>query len=297
MANSIALVTKYQPIVDEVYKEATLTGDLESGAVQFDGSQTVKVLKVSVPDLGDYSRNSGFTAGDVTATWESWQLTQDRGKEFSIDSMDNEETLDQTFGAAASAFIKQKVVPEIDAYRFAKLASKSGVSANAVAGALAANTIIEAIDAAEAELSEDEVPVDGRILYITPTNYQLLKQALATKAGLSRIIGASVDQNFETFDGMKVVLVPQSRFATTFSKGKNNEGYTLSGNNINFMIVHPSAVEAVAKHVKLRIFTPDINQSMDAYKFQYRIYHDAFVYDNKVAGIYVSKGAAIQSGS
>jgi len=295
MANSIALVTKYQPIVDEVFKEATLTGDLESGAVQFDGSQTVKVLKVSVPDLGNYSRNSGFTAGDVTATWESWQLTQDRGKEFSIDSMDNEETLDQTFGAAASAFIKTKVVPEIDAYRFAKLASKTGVSANAVAGALAANTIIEAIDTAEAELSEDEVPVDGRILYITPTNYQLLKQALATKAGLSRIVGASVDRNFETFDGMKVVLVPQSRFATTITVGTS--GYTLSGNNINFMIVHPSAVEAVAKHVKLRIFTPDINQSMDAYKFQYRIYHDAFVYDNKVAGIYVSKGAAISTGS
>ena len=89
---------------------------------------------------------------------------------------------------------------------------------------------------------------------------------------------------------MKVVQVPQSRFATTIAI--NTNGYTLSGNNINFMIVHPSAVEAVAKHVKLRIFTPDVNQDMDAYKFQYRLYHDAFVYENKAAGIYVSKGAA-----
>ena len=53
------------------------------------------------------------------------------------------------------------------------------------------------------------------------------------------------------------------------------------------MIVAKSAVIAVAKHVRLRVFTPDENQEMDAYKFQYRIYHDEFVYDNKVAGIYL----------
>lgn len=289
MANSINLVTKYQPIIDEVYKVSTLTGDLESTAVKFDGSKTIKVLKVTVPELGNYSRSSGFTAGDVTADWESWTLNQDRGKEFSIDAMDNEETLDQTFGAASSAFIKNKVVPEIDAYRFAKIAGTEGVSSAATT--LTAANVIETLDAAEAKLSEDEVPTEGRILYITPTNYQLLKQALATKAGLSRIVGASVDQNFETFDGMKVVQVPQSRLATGISI--NDAGYTLSGNKVNFLIVHPSAVEAVAKHVKLRIFTPDVNQDADSYKFQYRIYHDAFVYENKVAGVYVSKGAAI----
>ena len=85
MANSIALVTKYQPLLDEVYKEASLTKDLETNEVKFDGSKTVKILKLVVPDLGDYSRNSGFTTGDVTATWEAWELGEDRGKEFSVD--------------------------------------------------------------------------------------------------------------------------------------------------------------------------------------------------------------------
>ena len=290
MANSIELVTKYQPLIDEVYKASTLTGDLESTAVKFDGSKAVKILKLTVPDLGNYSRNSGFTSGDVSATWETWELKQDRGREFSIDSMDNEETLDQTFGGASSAFIKTKVVPEIDAYRFATIASTTGVSSTEAA-TLTADTIITAIDTAEATLSEAEVPTDGRVIYITPTNYQLLKNALAAKAGLSRIVGASVDRNFDTFDGMIVRLIPQSRFATGITI--NTNGYTLKGNNINFMVVHPSSVEAVAKHVKLRVFTPDENQSMDAYKFQYRIYHDTFVYANKVAGIYVNKGTAI----
>ena len=138
MANSIDLVTKYQPLLDEVYKEASLTQDLEDTKVKFDNSKTVKILKLEVPALGDYSRNSGFTSGDVTATWESWTLSEDRGREFSIDAMDDEETLDMTFGKAASEFVRTKVVPEIDMYRFAKMAQTTGVttvSANLADGA------------------------------------------------------------------------------------------------------------------------------------------------------------------
>lgn len=88
MANAITLAEKYQPLIDEVYATASLTKDLENGQVKFDNTATVKILKLVVPELGDYSRNSGFTVGDVTATWESWTLSEDRGREFSIDAMD-----------------------------------------------------------------------------------------------------------------------------------------------------------------------------------------------------------------
>jgi hypothetical protein len=57
------------------------------------------------------------------------------------------------------------------------------------------------------------------------------------------------------------------------------------------MIIHPSSVLQVTKHAALKVFTPDDNQSTDGYLVQYRIYHDAFVYDNKVKGIYLHKKA------
>lgn len=290
MANTMNLVTKYQPLLDEVYKDASLTQDLENNLVKFDGSHTVKVLKVTVPALGAYSRSSGYTSGDLTAAWETFTLSQDRGREFSIDRMDNEETLDMTVGAAASQFIRTSVVPEVDAYRFATMASTSGISN--VSGTLTQSNIIAAIDAAIAKLDEDEVSAMNRILYITPTNYQLLKAALAAVGGLSRVVGVSVDQNFETYDGMKIVKVPKSRFATTFAAATSG-GFTLSGNYINFLVVEKSAVEAIAKHAQLKIFAPDDNQDADAWKMQYRIYHDEFVYENKVAGIYLNTGAKI----
>jgi len=287
MANSIALAQRYQGLLDDVYKEASLTDALESNEVQFDNSNTVKILKLQVPELGDYSRNSGFMIGDVTAEWEAWTLAEDRGREFSIDSMDNEETLDMTFGKASSEFIRTKVVPEIDMYRFAKIAQKSGIGGTT--GTLANGAAVEAaIVTAEGTLDDAEVPKEGRILYITSTLYNLLKQSFATRFTAKSDV---LNRSFDEFDGMKVVVVPQGRFVDKLKKDATTKAYSKAddGVNLNFVLLHPSAVEAVAKHTKLRVWTPDENQDADAYKFQYRIYHDLFVYDNKVAGIYVHK--------
>ena len=285
MANSIELATKYQPLLDEVYKQASLTDALESNEVKFDNSKTVKILKLQVPELGDYSRNSGFMIGDVVAEWEAWTLEEDRGREFSIDAMDNEETLDMTFGKASSEFIRTKVVPEIDMYRFAKIAQTSGIGGTD--GTLTTGADVEAaIIAAESELDDAEVPKEGRILYITSANYNKLKQSFATRFTAKTDI---LNRSFDEFDGMKVVVVPQGRFVSKITKDPTTKAYSKAddGVNLNFIILHPSAVEAVAKHAKLRTWTPDENQDADAFKFQYRIYHDLFVYENKVAGIYV----------
>jgi hypothetical protein len=40
------------------------------------------------------------------------------------------------------------------------------------------------------------------------------------------------------------------------------------------------------KLAAMKVFWPEENQTADAWLFQYRLYHDAFVYDNKVKGIY-----------
>ena len=43
------------------------------------------------------------------------------------------------------------------------------------------------------------------------------------------------------------------------------------------------------KHTVNKVITPEENQSADAYKFPYRVYGLADVYENKTAGIYLSK--------
>lgn len=292
--NSIALATKYQPLLDEIFKLSALTADLEADKVKFDGVKTVKIMKIVVPALGEYSRNSGFTSGDVEVTWQDWELSQDRGRSFDIDAVDNEETMDMTFGAACNEFIRTKVAPQVDTYRFAALASTKNISTATGSLNTGAN-VISALRAANTKMDNDEVPKEGRILYITIAAKGLIDDLDLTKS-------KAVMERFA-----KVVEVPSSRFFTKAQYNSTSQEIEKASGatDINFLIVAPSAVQATAKHQKLRIFLADgdegtganKNQKKDAHEFQYRIVHDINVYENKAAGIYCHSVAATTSGS
>lgn len=298
MANSIALAQKYLPLLDAVYKQSSRTAILDATGIQFVGANTVKVYKTSMDGLGNYARNTGFVKGDVTGTWETLTLTKDRGRSFMVDAMDNEETMDMAFGTLAGEFIRTKVAPEIDAYRFATLAGKTGILSGTAADITIGTTDVPGlVDTAEKDMNEAEVPYEGRILFISETAYAGLR-AKVTRTVMNDERG--INHEIETYDGMRIVRVPQARFYTAITlqdgstSGQTAGGYVgtaTTGYPINFMIIHPSAVTAVTKHVVPRIFAPDVNQTADAWKFDYRVYHDIFAYDNKVKGIYLHKGA------
>lgn len=289
MTQSIGLVSKFQPILDEVYKAASLTArmDTNAKAVNFAGANVVKVFKTDPIGLGKYDRVSGYPAGQVVGSWETLTLATERGRSFVIDRMDDEETLGMAFGTLAGEFIRTKVVPELDAYRFSKYASTASINA-ATPATLDANSIVAALDAAKLELDKDEVPSEGRLLYISDTCLSYLE------GKVSRFLGNenTVDKRIMRYSGMEVIMVPQTRFykGITLDDGLTVDagGYSKgSGKDINFMIIHPSAVLQVAKHDALKVFTPEQNQTTDGWLIQYRIYHDAFVYANKLNGIYL----------
>lgn len=297
MANSIELAQKYLPLLDEVYKVSSRTAILDATKVEIVNGNTVKVFKTSMDGLGNYDRNKGYTDGDVTGSWEALTLSKDRGRAFMVDRMDNEETIGMAFGTLAGEFIRTKVAPEIDAYTFAKLAGTANIlSATAADITVGTTDVPGLVDEGERAMNEAEVPYEGRILFISETAYAGLR------AKIMRTVmngDNGINKEVETYDGMRVIRVPQSRFYTAITLkdgttgGQTEGGYVgtkTTGKPINFMIVHPSALTKVVKHVLPRIFTPDENQKADAWKFDYRIYHDTFVFENKVKGIYLHAG-------
>lgn len=291
MTQSIDLVTKFQPILDEIYKSASLTArmDAPTKPVDFMGAAVVKVFKTSVVGLGTYSRSAGYPKGEVVGTWEALTLAASRGREFSIDRMDDEESLGMAFGTLAGEFIRTQVAPEVDAYRFSKYASWSGIQQVGSPATLDKNSVLAAIDTAKAALNAQDVPSEGRVLYLSDTVLGFLEGAVTRTLANEN----AVDRRVGQFDGMDVIMVPQTRFykgITLDAGGATDEGgftkAVSTGRDINFLMLHPSAVLQATKLANLKIFSPEENQSMDAWKFQYRLYHDAFVYDNKVKGIY-----------
>lgn len=294
MPNAIALAQQYIPLLDEVYKLASLTSDLDGNpdlARQGANANELIISKLSMQGLGDYSRNGGYVDGDVTLTNETVACNFDRGRMFTVDVMDDLETAGIAFGRLAGEFIRTKVAPEEDAFRFAKYAGISGIS-KVDAGATLADgaAVIAALRVAITQMDEDEVPANERYLYITPLLLGLVQDMDTTKS-------REVMQNFA-----KVVKVPQTRFYTAIEQksgkvvtaGENTVDETAGGyvkaagaKDINFMIIHKPALIQFPKHVAPKIITPEQNQTSDGYKFGYRQVAIADAYENKVAGIYL----------
>lgn len=297
MANSINTFDKYVTLLDEVYANASLTSVLDGAADlarQGNNAGELVIPKMTMSGLGDYSRNGGYVAGDVNLSYETVTCNFDRGRMFSVDSLDNAETAGIAYGRLASEFIRTKVVPELDAFRFATYASVSGIS-TATAGTLStAANAVTAIRAGIDAMDEDEVPAEQRYLFITPTLLSLIDDMDTTKsrAVMSRFAG--------------IVRVPQTRFYTAITQldgstaGEEAGGYTKGSSavDINFMIIHKPAVIQFQKHIAPKVVTPEANQNADAWKFGYRNVGIADVYDNKVSGIYLhAKAAAATPGS
>lgn len=286
MANSITLFKKYIDLLDEVYKNASLTSvlDGDNTLVRMGANANEIIIpKISMDGLADYSRNGGYVSGDVTLTNETVTFNYDRGRKFTVDAMDNEETAGLAFGRLASEFIRTKVVPETDAFRFAAYAGTTGISKVSTGATLSSGTdVLTALVNATNKMDEDEVPAE-RLLFITPTLYNLIYAVDTTK---SKEILASFSA---------VHKVPQSRFYTAIdlndgtTSGEEAGGFVkaTSGKDINFMIIHKPALLQYSKHTVNKIITPEANQESDGWLFFYRAYGLADVYENKTAGIYL----------
>ena len=284
MANSISLFKAYMPILDEVYKNASLTsvldGPQELARAGMNANELI-IQKMKLSGLADYSRNSGYVGGDVALTNETVKCNFDRGRMFTVDSLDDAETASIAFGRLSGEFIRTRVVPELDAFRLATYASAEGIGS--VTGALSTGKgVVEALRAAHAAMDDAEVPPENRVLFITSA----LKGAvddMDTTASRAAMDLAS-----------QVIVVPQSRFYTRIKQfdgttgGETDGGYAkdADGKNINFMLIHRDAVIQFQKHVAPKVITPEQNPDADAWKFGYRNVGIADVYENKVAGIY-----------
>lgn len=295
-SNSIALAERYAPILDEVYKRESVTSvlDTPSDLVLFTGANTAQIYKTQMDGLGTYDRNNGYVKGSVNGAWEDLVLEYDRGRQLMVDAMDNEETLDMAFGTLAGEFVRLHEVPEIDAYTFAKIAGTTGIGAATPADIANVTDILAAVDDAQSTMDDAEVPMEGRILFVSTKTYYAIKNKL------TRFImndEENIQRNIEMLDSMRVVPVPSGRFNTAITlqdgvtSGQEAGGFAVGGYPINFMLVHPSAIIKVMKHRVPRIFSPDVVQEADAWKFNIRLYGDCFVKDNKVGGIYLHRGA------
>lgn len=298
MPNVLEYAKIFQPELDkQVVQEAT-TGwmELNSNMVRYNGGNEVKLPDIVMDGLGDYDRTNGFVKGGVTLSWKTYSLTQDRGRTFSIDAMDVDETaFVATAGNVLGEFQRTKVVPEIDAYRYSKLATLAiGAEQTRSLAVTEANVLDELlVDLAN---MEDVIGAKDVIITMSPITANLLSKAgkdLLNKAVLAKG-GLSVE--VQALNDNLIVKAPSKLLKTEFefldgeTSGQEAGGFKAAAGalDINWIISTKDAPIAVSKTDKTRTFSPDVNQDADAWKIDYRKYHDLWVPASKLTSIYAN---------
>lgn len=271
---AINLATKFLPYVDEKFTTESKKSLLTNQDFDWTGAKTVKVYKVSTSDMNDYDRPGigsnwsryGAVAG-LDAVTEEFTLSKDRSFTFAIDKLDSDETVQNLQAASAlERQVREKVVPEVDAYVYGVMCVNAG-NLPAAKGLTKTNIYTEIL-AANNTLDNAEVPETGRIIVVTPDVYVLMKQC--TDITMETDIGNElrIKGVIAMIDGAMIIKVPANRLPEKFG----------------FMVAHPCATVAPTKleDYKIHEDPPGISGSL----VEGRIAYDAFVLDNKANAIY-----------
>ena len=298
MANTIQTAALFQRNLDKAAIQQARTGWMEgnAGQVIYKGGKEVKIPKLSMDGLGDYDRTSGFTTGAVKFEYETKQMTHDRGRKFTIDELDVDETnFVLTASTIMGEFQRTKVVPEIDATRIATLSS----IALGVAGDTqfednytpAKATIVDKIKSGIKTIRE--AGFEGELVcYVTYDVSMLVSQFYGDKLAAATFALNGVDTRVPSIDGVPLIEMTSNKMYSKldFKDGSSESGYTKAsdGKTVNFLIVAKECPIAVSKTDNMRIFSPEVNQAARAWSMDYRKFHDIWVPDNKVKGLFVN---------
>lgn len=296
MANTIEYAKVFQKELDKQVIEGSTSGWMEENASQviYNGGSEIKLPKMSLQGLGSYSRGDGYVSGAVTYSYETFSLTQDRGRRFRIDAIDVDES---GFGLAAAnvaaEFQRTQVIPEIDAYRYSKLAAAAGIRETYTPdkSTVMSSLLVQLGQVRDITGDEgDVVIVMSRPVY----DKLMLSGEISYAVETSNFKQGDLEFGVKTINGVPVIPVPSARMKTAYNfNADGNGGFEAasSAKDINWLICPKSAPIAVSKTDNVKIITPEANQFADAWDIDYRKYHDLFIPDNKKAVIAVSVGA------
>ena len=305
--NLIETATVIQTTLDKAAGAKATTGwrEVNSELVKYNGGAEVRIPSLDMDGMADYDRKNGFVEGDVEFKYQTRTMTQDRGRSFSFDENDVNET---NFGLTASTvmaeFQDKKVVPEIDAYRYSRIATACIAKKKASGGYEAEeSTVLQKLYydlAAVREIVGDSTPL---IITISMRVSAILamSEKLSKRLDVTDFEQGAVTLKVRTLDGIPLIPVGADRLKTEYlfrdgkTTGQESGGFepTETSKSINWMITPRKAPIAVSKTDKMRIFDPETNQKARAWAMDYRKFHDLWIPDRKVDECFVNLKEAI----
>jgi len=303
---AINLATKFEAKTSELLKAKAKTSSIVNNDWSWDGVNAIKVYTLADPTMVTYSPSGNNRYGsptEVQDTVQTWTLSRDRSFANTIDMSNYQDTMEirkpAKFLAQAT---KNVLVPEMDTYRLATLATAGALTNGGNYGTITARNAIVTAGATtasnaytnfltlqadvtnneaasnaytnfltlQADVTNNEGSEDGRVALMTASYYNLLKQGgfvLDSDSGQSKLSSGNLGQ----VDGTSIVVVPSGRMPSA----------------TDLIITHPSNMVAPEKLKEYQVHKNP--PGVSGYLIEYRIRYDAFFDLNKIFSLAIHK--------
>jgi hypothetical protein len=239
---AVNLALKYSSKLDQIWTHASYTDNWINKKYDFDGVSTVKVYTVTSVAPTDYNRSStGDRFGGNTElqdTIATYQLTNDKSFKIAIDRGNYEQGMRaKKAGEVMRIQMNEQIIPMIDKDRLATAAA--GATAVSQAVSMTSDAYVDVLTA-NAFLDEAKAPLEGRVLFVTPGEYNAIKEKITTNILASGYNDKLVGKGFVgELDGVPVVKVPTSYFPA----------------GVKAIVLHRDALLGVRQVTETRIIT------------------------------------------
>ena len=301
-AKGFNYVTKDGNLLDQKITAGLFTGALGTPEVDLvNGGRSFTLKTISTSGLQPHTRGKGFNSGTVTDEKTIYTMGQDRDVEFYLDQQEVDETNQELAMANISnVFITEQVQPELDSYRFSKMATSfDNIDTSDAEGNLLAKThkVEETSDATNAysqlKTGIGKVRKYGTQNLVGYVSSEVMDSLERSKEFTRNITNQNVgttalESRITSIDGVQLIEVYEpNRFMTKYDF-KDGAKPTEDAKAINFLIVAKPAVISIVKENAVFLFAPGQHTEGDGYLYQNRLYHDLFIKKHKRDGIYSS---------
>lgn len=272
---AVNLASKYEKKVDERFKLKSLTEAAVNQDYTWEGVSTINVYDIPTAQMNDYRTTGANRYGDpveLQNTVTPYTVSKDRSFTFTIDRKNYQDT--QMVMAAGKALARQNdevVVPEIDTYRLAAMATAAVAAGGTDTAAITKSNAYTSFLAMMEYFADNKVPLNKIIAFVTPAFYSCIKLdssfIQASDIGQKMLINGQVGE----IDGARIVRAPTIYFPAKTS----------------FIGCHPRATVAPKKLQEYKIH--DNPPGINGWLVEGRIRYDAFVLKSKAKAVYAHK--------
>lgn len=314
-ANDLAVVQKYlTSITDEIAVSDALTSYMTPNTELFKAATSsgkFYVPTITTSGLGNYDKAKGSALGAVSTSFEEYSLRYDRARSFVLDGVDvmQDDGLIST-SAVLGEFMRQEVIPEIDATRIATCASTAVTAGNTVSKAPAKASFLSDIITGVNKVRQNLhlKTTAGMKIHINDAYQDVLE--MSSEYTKSKDIATGfrrLDTGVDMINQAEIIYTPSDYMKTAFTYADAvtsttgtvpDGGFTPATGALDVaaLVVAPNVANGLVATEASQIFPMGTVPGVIGSQIDYRIFHDCLILKNKRSGLYAITVPATSTG-